>query len=128
MYAQTSSTASGVIKNNSGAPISNITITEKGTSNVTMSSQDGAFSLAVNNNAVLVISGVGYVQQEISVTGMKDIEVILEQSTDELSEIVVTALNISKEKRLCLMLLQNLKLIKLPKQVPTTSLLPYKAK
>ncbi|MGE5519106.1 MAG: SusC/RagA family TonB-linked outer membrane protein [Candidatus Dadabacteria bacterium] len=59
----------GKILDDKGAPLSGASIAEKGTNNATSSKRDGSFSLTLKNEkAVLVISFIGYVQQEVNVS------------------------------------------------------------
>ena len=58
-------TVSGTIIDDSGLPVIGAGIFEKGTTNGTVTDIDGRFSITVNENAVLSISCVGYVTQEV---------------------------------------------------------------
>ncbi len=83
---------------NSG--LSGATIRENGTNNVTTSKDDGTFSLKVSkSNAVLTISFIGYETREIALEGRTVIDLVLKASSGELSNVVVTALGISREKK-----------------------------
>ena len=76
----------GVVKDVKGEPIIGATVTEKGTKNATVTDYDGNYSLNVaNRNAVLVISYIGYVNQEIKGGG----DVTLEEDNALLNEVVV---------------------------------------
>ena len=60
-------TITGKITDDKGVPVSEATIAEKGTNNITMSKADGTFTITVvNEKAVLVISHVGYTRQEVA--------------------------------------------------------------
>ncbi|MCJ8166635.1 SusC/RagA family TonB-linked outer membrane protein [Pontibacter sp. E15-1] len=67
-----------------------ITILEKGTTNGTMTDANGSFRMQVQPGAVLVISMVGYITQNVNVTGSSTINVTLEESNTSLREVVVT--------------------------------------
>src|SRR5690606_16806989 len=72
----------------------------KGTTNGTQSDFDGNFTLSVNSgNAVLTVSYIGYTTKEVSVNGQTDVSITLEESATGLSEVVVTALGIKREKK-----------------------------
>lgn len=86
MYAQ-GQTASGVIKDGSGEPVIGANILEKGTSNGAASDLDGKFSLAVQPNATLVISYVGY--ETIEVKAGTNLAITLKENVDVLQEVVV---------------------------------------
>lgn len=83
-----------------GTALPGVNIIVKGTSVGTTSSVDGSYSINVDdNNAVLVFSFIGYVTQEVTVGNRSVIDVQLEESSEQLSEVVVTALGIQREKR-----------------------------
>jgi len=89
----------GTVKDKNG-PLANVTITEKGTANVTTSGADGRFTLNVTSaDAVLVFSYVGYNPIELKVAGKSDLAIAMEQTGAELSNVVVTALGISRSKK-----------------------------
>lgn len=98
-YAQTS--VSGKVTSGSdGTPIPGANILVKGTNTGTISDADGNYNIDVpNQEAVLVFSFVGYVTQEIPVAGKTTIDIVLPADATELSEVVVTALGIEREKR-----------------------------
>lgn len=75
-----------------GTPLPGATVVEKGTSNGVVSDLNGNFAISVaDQNAVLVISYVGYLKQEIAVNGLTTINVALEQDYMDMEEVVVTA-------------------------------------
>jgi TonB-linked SusC/RagA family outer membrane protein len=83
-------TITGNILDDKGAPISGASILEKGTNNTTVSKADGSFSITVaNENAILVISFVGFVQQEVAVKGGQSLLVRLSPSTQALEDVVI---------------------------------------
>src|SRR5690606_31048690 len=61
---------------------------------------DGDFTVDVpDKNAVLVFSFIGYGQQEVTVNDQNIINVVMEEESQGLNEVVVTALGIEREKR-----------------------------
>lgn len=80
---------SGVIKDTRGESVIGVNIVEKGTSNGTVTDIDGNFKLNVRNNAMLQISYIGYLTQEINTTGRTTFDIVLEEDTQALDEIVV---------------------------------------
>ena len=76
----------GVVTDAKGEPIIGATVTEKGTKNATVTDFEGNYSLNVaNRNAVLVISYIGFVNQEVKAGS----NVILQEDNALLNEVVV---------------------------------------
>ena len=96
VYAQ--KTVTGTVTETSGQPIPGVSITEKGTKNGTTTNTSGKFSLSVSSGAVLSFSFIGYKTKEVTV-GETTINVVLESNENALTEVVVTALGIKREKK-----------------------------
>lgn len=75
--AQDKQAVSGTIRDADGSPLPGITILEKGTKNGALTDAAGSFKLQVNPKAVLVISGIGFISQEIAVNGNSSLNVSL---------------------------------------------------
>ncbi len=91
----------GTITDSEGIPLPGANIIEKGTTNGVTADFDGNFSISVENeNAVLVVSYIGYANKEISVNGQKDIAVMLEESAAGLDEVVVVGYGTVKKRDL----------------------------
>ncbi|WP_345007824.1 SusC/RagA family TonB-linked outer membrane protein [Snuella lapsa] len=91
---------SGTITDASGMPLPGASILEKGTSNGAQSDFDGNFTLNVSSNdAVLVVSYIGYATKEVAVAGQSNITIALAENAAALDEVVVTALGIKRSKR-----------------------------
>ena len=86
-FAQTS--VSGVVRDSNGDVVPGANIVEKGTTNGTVSDFDGAYSLDVNEGAVLIFSYVGYGTSEVNYSGQSNLDVVLADS-QQLSEVVLT--------------------------------------
>ena len=100
LFAQEKKTVSGVVRDNSGAALFGATVTEKGTTNRVITDQNGSFSIRVAERAKLSISYVGFTSQEIDVNDQTSISITLEGGgKQQLSEVVVTALGISKRQK-----------------------------
>ncbi|MBN1416676.1 MAG: SusC/RagA family TonB-linked outer membrane protein [Bacteroidales bacterium] len=79
-----------VIDASTSEPLPGVNVVEKGTTNGTVTSLDGNFSLVVENeNAVLVFSYMGYLSEEVSLTGQTVLNVNLVEDITELEEVVV---------------------------------------
>ncbi len=93
-------TVSGVVRDAAG-PLTGVTVQEKNSSRITTTNEEGYFSLAVSGaDAILVFSSVGFKSVEMALGGRTVINVTLEAGrAEELSNVVVTALGISRSKR-----------------------------
>lgn len=92
---------SGSVKDKAGTGIPAVTIKVKGKPNQTVTDINGAFSLQVpSGNIQLVASSVGYGEKTVDIAAdQSDVSFAMEESTEQLGEVVVTALGISKEAR-----------------------------
>lgn len=89
----------GTVKDGKGLPLPGASVRVKGTSRGTSTDVNGDFSIIVPENAVLVVSYEGFSSQEIAVGGKKTLDVVLQEDSKQLGEVVVTALGIKREKR-----------------------------
>ncbi len=97
-YAQ--KTVSGkVTGGTAGTPVSGATVTVKGTAVATTTNQDGNFSISVpaGRNA-LVVSFVGYNEQEVDITNSNTVNVGLVEAAGSLGEVVVTGYTSQRKK------------------------------
>lgn len=89
----------GFVKDASGEPIIGANVVVKGTTTGVITGIDGDFILNAPANATLLISYIGYIQQEIAVNGQTRINVVLSEDTQKLDEVVVTALGIKRQAK-----------------------------
>jgi TonB-linked SusC/RagA family outer membrane protein len=87
----------GNVRDKSGEPLIGVSVAIKGTTQGTMTDLDGNFTLKVAEGDILLISYVGYIAQEITVTNQTWLDIILVESDITLDAVVVTALGIRKE-------------------------------
>lgn len=80
---------SGVVTDESGEPLPGATVLEKGTSNGTTTDIDGNYTINVPDNAVLLVSFVGYITQEVAVNARSTIDISMELDVETLEEVVV---------------------------------------
>ncbi len=90
-------TIRGVITDINGESVIGANITEKGTTNGTVSDFDGRFSLTVDNNATIVVSYIGYLTQEIKTGAIDNFDIVLSEDNTQLQEVVVTAFATQKK-------------------------------
>lgn len=86
-YAQ-SGTVSGTVSDADG-PLPGATVVVKGTNTGVTTDFDGNFSIQASGDDILVVSYVGFDQQEVSVANQSNISVVL-SSSNELDEVVLT--------------------------------------
>jgi TonB-linked SusC/RagA family outer membrane protein len=79
----------GTVVDEVGEFVAGASIVEKGTTNGTTTGADGKFALQVSGNAVLRISYIGYVTQDIAVGSRTDIRVVLSEDVQSIDEVVV---------------------------------------
>ena len=79
----------GRVVDKSGEAVIGANIIEKGTTNGTVTNIDGGFSLSVANNAILQISYIGYLTQEISTNERTTYNIVLQEDLKSLDELVV---------------------------------------
>ncbi|MEQ6121277.1 TonB-dependent receptor [Reichenbachiella sp. MALMAid0571] len=91
---------SGTITDENGEGLPGATVLIKGTSDGTTSDLSGSYKLLVSENAVLEISYVGYVSQEVSVGTRSVIDIQLVPDAEQLDEIVVIGYGTQKKSDL----------------------------
>jgi TonB-linked SusC/RagA family outer membrane protein len=98
--ANAQTTVSGqVTSSEDAAPLPGVNILVKGTTDGTISDANGNYSINVPNlEATLIFSFVGYKAEEIALGGRTAVSVALASDAKQLSEVVVTALGIEKDK------------------------------
>lgn len=92
-------TITGTITDEQGEPIIGANILELNTSNGTITDYDGKFTLNVSNNAVLRITYIGYLEQEVAVENNNTINVVLIEDTQILDELEVVAIGYGTVKK-----------------------------
>lgn len=92
---------SGTVTDESAMPIPGVSVVEKGTTNGTVTDEQGRYSIQLMGDApVLLFSFVGMVTQEIEVMGQSTISVSLEEETVNISEVVAIGYAIKQKKDL----------------------------
>lgn len=86
---QQGKTVTGTVIDELGEPVIGANIIEKGTSNGTVTDYNGSFSLNVEEGAVLHVSYIGYLAQEISTVGRTAVNITLLEDMKALDEVVV---------------------------------------
>ncbi len=82
-----------------GTALPGVSVLLKGTTQGTTTTSDGTFSINASSSSTLVFSFIGFVTKEEPVGTRSFIELALEEDATQLSEIVVTALGVKREKK-----------------------------
>jgi TonB-linked SusC/RagA family outer membrane protein len=98
LFAQ-SKTLTGLVTAGNNVPVQGATISVKNSSQAAASDLNGKFTLSVPENAVLIISAVGYKTQTINVSGILELKVKLEEDVSRLDEVIVTGLATSVKRK-----------------------------
>ncbi len=91
----------GKVLDSAGMPIIGANVIEKGTSsNGTITDIDGNFSLEVDANSIIVVSYIGYSNQEVKVGNKSNFSIALKEDTKTLDEVVVVGYGTQKKVNL----------------------------
>src|SRR5690606_17396098 len=81
---------SGVVTTNQGEPLPGVNVLEKNTVNGTTTDANGEYSLMVRDeNSVLIFSFIGYITQEEPLNGRSQLNIVLVEDVQSLSEVIV---------------------------------------
>ncbi len=91
----------GTVKDPSGIGIASASITLKGTGQTMISDKEGGFTISLPSGTVILeVSSMGYVTKTVSISpDQTSINIVLDVSGKDLSEVVVTALGIKRDKK-----------------------------
>lgn len=107
--SQQNGKVTGVVEDALG-PVAGASVIIRGTTHGTMTDMDGNFTLdGLKNGDVIQISFIGYTTQDIPYTGQASLTVHLEEDTQKLDEVVVTALGMKRDKKALGYAMQELK-------------------
>ncbi|MEQ6119662.1 SusC/RagA family TonB-linked outer membrane protein [Reichenbachiella sp. MALMAid0571] len=90
---------SGKVTDENGQGLPGATVVVKGLSTGTTSDLDGNYKMTAPDDGIIVVSYVGYVTQEVQVGARSEINIQMTPDAQQLSEIVVTAFGIEREKK-----------------------------
>ena len=92
-------TVSGSVTEDNGSTIPGVNVVLKGTSNGTTTDIDGTYRLSIpEEGGTLVFSFIGLATQEVEVGARSVVNVTMESDVQQLTEVVVTALGIDRDK------------------------------
>lgn len=91
----------GTVKDNTGEVVIGANVIDlSAPSNGTITDMDGNFSLQVSDDTRLQISYIGYNSKEVSVKGVTDLQIILDEDSKALEEVVVVGYGTQKKVNL----------------------------
>lgn len=92
----------GQITDANGVPLFGVTVFEKGTTNNgAISAEDGSYTITVaSSESVLLITSIGFVNQEVTVGNRNTINIMLEEDMTMLEEVVVVGYGTEKKVNL----------------------------
>jgi TonB-linked SusC/RagA family outer membrane protein len=96
--AQTS-TVSGTVLGDGNKPLKDVTVSVKGARVATTTNENGYYTINAAKGQTLVFTFVDYTKRELTVGDNRTMNVSLTRSLGQLSEVVVTAFGVEKNKR-----------------------------
>lgn len=91
-------TVSGTVTDQNGAGIPGVTVTVRGTNIATQTDAQGRYSINAPNNAVLVLSSVGYGTSEVNVSGQSTVNSSLTTQGSNMNEVVVVGYGTARRR------------------------------
>lgn len=91
---------SGTVKMSDGEPVIGANVQVEGTAIGCITDLNGSFTLEVPVDAKLTVSYIGYLTQEVSVSGKSTLDIVLKEDTEMLEEVVVVGYGTQKKMNL----------------------------
>lgn len=99
MFQQERKKITGHVQGINGEPVVGANVLEKGAAaNGTTTNAEGNFTLTVSDNAIIIISYTGYINQEVDTKGKNALNITLQENVTQLQDVVVTAF--AKQKKI----------------------------
>lgn len=99
VIAQEVKISGNVTSSEDGAPLPGVSVIQQGTTNGTVTDIDGNYAISIPQGTVVVFSFIGMETHQMTATGSKTYNVVLDPETTGLDEVVVTALGIKREEK-----------------------------
>ena len=97
VQAGTTVSLKGVVKDASGLTIPGVNVVVKGTTQGTVADWDGNFTIEAPKGSTVVFSYIGFMPKEVVVSNSTTLNVVLEEDTQKLDEVVVVAYGVRKK-------------------------------
>lgn len=92
------SVVTGIVKSTDGEPLPGVSVLVKGTTVGTVSDLNGRYSISVSDpNSALVFSYIGFIKQEIALTGRTSLDVTMAEDSNQLEQVVVVGYGTQKK-------------------------------
>jgi TonB-linked SusC/RagA family outer membrane protein len=98
-YAQERIITGSILSENKEEAVLSASIVNQRTKKATQSTSNGSFTIRAEKGDQLVITSIGFVRKTITVGDNNDIAVLLQVNQRKLSEVIVTAFGVKKDKR-----------------------------
>ncbi len=92
-------TIKGLVTDQSGLPLSGVTVLIKGTVKADQTDFNGSYTIEASKGDVLIFSFVGFKTKLQTVIDELTMTIVLSQDTENLQEVVITALGIKRQKK-----------------------------
>ncbi|MDH5825299.1 SusC/RagA family TonB-linked outer membrane protein [Sphingobacterium faecium] len=90
-YEALQNSISGTVKDKEGKPLSGASVTVKGTNTSVSTDGNGQFKINAGTNAILTVSYLGYITNEVTVSGRSMLSVVLESNNQQLDIVDVVS-------------------------------------
>lgn len=97
VYAQDIQVKGTVVSGTDDFPLPGVSVVVKGTTKGVITDIDGNFVISVPSNAVLSFTYIGFKSQEVPVEGKTTLNVVLNEDTETLEEVVVVGYGVQKK-------------------------------
>lgn len=93
-------TIKGEVLDETGEPLTGASVRVKGTPSGIITDIDGNFAISVKKGDILSVSYIGYMPQEITITGDQNLKIVLKEDSQTLEEVVVVGYGTMRKKDL----------------------------
>ena len=97
VYAQDIQVKGTVVSGSDDFPLPGVNVVVKGTTQGVITDLDGNFMISIPSDAVLTFTYIGFKTQEVAVNGKTTLNVVLDEDTETLEEVVVVGYGVQKK-------------------------------
>lgn len=94
----TQTKVTGFVTDKAGEPLIGVTVQVKGTTRAVTTDLDGQYSISVKRGETLVFTYIGSIPQEVKIDKQKGLNIIMEENSQMIEEVVVTAFGSGQKK------------------------------